>query len=265
MRRTLLLLVASGCAGDGGTLGVPGPGCDIPFCDETGCWYRFCGGSFLMGSDLGDPDEQPVHEVTVAEFELMAGEVTIAQHDACVAGGACTDPEAADDPPVLCVDRPADAPRGCLDRAAAEAYCDWVGARLPSEAEWEFAARSGGLDRTYPWGETAPSCELAVLGYSDEPPCGDDGGPVEICSRLAGVTDQGLCDLAGNIYEWVADTYHDTYEDAPADGTAWVVPPGPFGVLRGGGTNSDEPVTTTNRTFHEPTFTYSGSGVRCAR
>jgi formylglycine-generating enzyme required for sulfatase activity len=203
----------------------------------------------------------------VPTFELMQTEVTVDTYEDCVAGDACV---AIDDlpvpPPAGCVAQERDDAQGCLDRQRAIDVCTWLGGRVPSESEWEFAARSRGEDRTFPWGEEPPSCELAVLGYTDVPVwnCAEDGS-ARVCSRPAGNTAQGLCDMAGNIYEWVADPHHATYDGAPDDGSVWEDAEAPFYVLRGGGLNSDEPVRTTNRTFHEAEFYYSGSGVRCAR
>lgn len=272
-----LALLACGGPSDGSDTDLPGTGdtatsattntfeCGSTECDAHGCWTAFCGGTFDMGAPdgAGDDDEHPRREVRVSPFQIMVSEVTEAAHDRCVAEGACADPELQPDVSSFCLDRAPESPRGCLDWNAAETFCAWAGARLPSEAEWEYAARSGGLDRKYPWGDAPPTCALAMVGYVGSP-C-DDDGPAEVCTHPDGNTPEGLCDMAGNIYEWVADWYHRTYDGAPDRSVAWVDPPGEHRVLRGGGTNSDEPMTTTNRTYHPETFYYSGSGVRCAR
>ncbi|MEQ1570013.1 MAG: formylglycine-generating enzyme family protein [Myxococcota bacterium] len=242
-------------------LGCRGCGADPR---EAITWIPIEGGAFQMGSDgLGKDaaDEAPRHEVHVAGFELMQSEVTVGQYDACVAAGACK-PLRADAAP-MCRDLGPTRPRGCLDWHMAGQVCEWLGGRLPTEAEWEYAARSRGEDRTYPWGQAEPSCSLAVLGYAENDPCGE-GGPALPCSRPAGNTAQGVCDMAGNLYEWVRDPYHNSYEGAPADGSVWKGSV-EFRVLRGGGLNSDEVVSTTNRVCHPPKFQYSGSGARCVR
>ena len=235
-------------------------------CEDEVCWVRMCGGSFEMGDwhGGGEEDELPLHEVEVGPFDLLRTEVLVETWDRCVLDGACED-VVARGVPSFCRDRAPDDPRGCLTRQDADDVCAWLGGRVASEAEWEYAARSGGQPRVFPWGDTPePDCELAVLGYVPNDPCGEEG-PGTACSRPLGNTEDGVCDMAGNLYEWVADAYHGSYVDAPVDGSTWTVPTSIYGVLRGGGLNSGEPVTTTNRVFHEPAFSYSGSGTRCVR
>ena len=191
-------------------------------------WVRIPGGAFAMGSEKW-PDAKPVHQVVVKTFELAKTAVTNKQYRACVAAGACaelsikcaTAPFTGDDQPVVCV-----------TWEAAAAFSRWVGGRLPSEAEWEYAARSGGRKRTFPWGDEPATCERAVLsegGYG----CGlKKSWPV--CSKPRGNTEQGLCDMAGGAYQWVEDAYHESYERAPTDGSAWENPNPKHRVVRGG-------------------------------
>ncbi|HQL58257.1 MAG TPA: formylglycine-generating enzyme family protein [Myxococcota bacterium] len=211
-------------------------------------WVRIEGGSFSMGSDDDDSwgNEQPVHRVTVPTFEMSRTEVTFKQYQACVSAGGCTAVHVddgtcyvwtgsnweqgtlpssfqGDDQPVVCVD---------WDQA--QAFASWAGGRLPSEAEWEYAARSGGRDWKYPWGDEEATCERAVMWESSTGDgCGlDSTWPV--CSKPSGNTTQGLCDMAGNVWEWVQDWYYDTYDGAPTDGSAWESPTGSTRVDRGG-------------------------------
>lgn len=261
-----LWLAAVLTACEGGDDSAPiAPACGEITCEGDLCWTRLCGDSFVMGDAAGEEDERPPHDVAVDTFEMLMTEVTMGQYARCVEAGACADRADPEDVPARCNWGRAgreDHPMNCVNHAMAEDFCAFVGAALPSEAQWEFAARSGGQERAYPWGDAPPSCEVAAL--AQDLACGADG-TWPVCSFPAGNTDQGLCDMAGNAFEWTQDVYHEGYDGAPADGSAWLEPPGPFTVMRGGGINSDEDVGTTNRTFHEPDFFYSGMGFRCAR
>ena len=176
------------------------------------------GGTFMMGSESGDSNERPVHMVTVPTFQMMRAEITVAQYRACVNAGVCSTPYAGwvkhgytwSSNPSDQEDHPIN---GVSWRQLME-FAAWVGARLPTEAEWEYAARSQGRDITYPWGDESPTCSLAQKSG-----CGGDTVPV--CSKPAGNTEQGLCDMAGNVWEWVQDEYHSSYEGAPSDGSGW--------------------------------------------
>jgi formylglycine-generating enzyme required for sulfatase activity len=184
-------------------------------------WVCMPGGTFQMGSDSGGSDELPVHEVTVPSFEILRTEVTVRQYGECVSARACTEPGTGtrgnwNDPGYE------DHPVNYVTWQQAVDFCVWAGGRLPSEAEWEYAARSGGLDQEYPWGEERANCDYAVR-HEGVAGCGADRTR-EVCSRPAGNTRQGLCDMAGNTHEWVQDWYHGNYRGAPTDGTAWEHP-----------------------------------------
>ncbi|MCP4808062.1 MAG: formylglycine-generating enzyme family protein [Proteobacteria bacterium] len=232
-------------------------------CDGEICWVSFCGDTFDMGSDGIDENESPAHDVTVPDFELMSTEIRVGDYMACVEAGDCVEYRDPDDHPARCKRgaEHADHAANCLDWDMATDFCAWAGGRLPTEAEWEFAARSGGKDHTFPWGFVEPSCSLA--NYTDQAGCGEDID--EVCARPDGVTEQGMCDMAGNAFEWVQDWMHGDYTGAPTDGSAWEADPSVFRVMRGGGIASAEDLRTRNRTFHEPYFVYSGMGSRCAR
>ncbi len=231
-------------------------------CDEAGCWVALCGGVYDMGDPrgTGDADEQPVHSVLVQDLEVMVGEVTLGTWNRCTEAGACVETAALEDDPLCVRGDDEGLPLACIDWAQASAVCTFASARLPTEAEWEYFARSGGLDAEYPWGDEAPGCDRLVL---DLETCGVDAAQ-QACSVPGGATDQGLCDVGGNVFEWCEDWYHDSYQGAPGDGSPWEVP-GDFRVMRGGGIGSIEPPRTRNRVFHDPDFFYPGLGARCVR
>lgn len=254
-RLTLIALAAGGLVAAGLALRRP-PRSGIE-------WVVIPGGSFSMGSARGKADERPVHRVTLESFEMAKTPVTFKQYHACVAAGGCT-PElsAANDCFVFDASgwhvgnlpqaaRGDDQPAICLDWAQAAAYSRWAGGRLPSEAQWEYAARGAGGSRTYPWGEDAASCRFAVLREGGAG-CGR-GSDWPVCSRPEGNTAQGLCDMAGNVMEWTEDWYHASYEGAPSDGSAWETPGGRGRVLRGGSFYDDgSRIRTTSRDGSDP-------------
>ncbi len=196
--------------------------------------------SFMMGSDqpnLGASfaDHTPAHSVTLSSFALDAYEVSVARYGACVQAGGCMAPGiggscgastaaagAADDTPVMCV-----------TWGQASAFCAWDGGRrLPTEAEWELAAR-GTAQRTYPWGDTF-SCSLAIVGGYPGGPCSANTAPGSVSSNAGGASPEQVYNLAGNVAEWVADwvgSYPRTPETdptGPASGTTKGVRGGAF-------------------------------------
>jgi formylglycine-generating enzyme required for sulfatase activity len=160
------------------------------------------GGTFTMGADkVGEPDEQPAHPVAVRPFLLDRTEVTNAAYGECVDAGVCR----ARKRPCVKGDRLAPEreflgrrqPVSCVSQDDAAAYCRWRGRRLPSEAEWERAAR-GSDGRRYPWGDQRPDGQRAVFHARVTATVG---------SRPSGAGPYGHLDLAGNVWEWLADRY----------------------------------------------------------
>ena len=162
--------------------------------------------------------------MTLGAFEIARAETTTGQYRACVDAGACAAPTIVDEHCNWESERGDGHPQNCVTWREAHAFCAFIGGRLPSEAEWEFSARSRGRDILYPWGDTPPTCSLAVMDQDGVPGCGT-GFTMPGCSIGAGNTDQGLCDVAGNLWEWVEDDFHFDYVGAPTDGSAWIESP----------------------------------------
>ena len=183
-------------------------------------------GEFTMGSDV-NPDEQPVHKVTLDAFWIDQTEVTNAMYLKCVEADQCR-------PPVAVTSNTRSSyfynpkfgnyPVVYVSWSDANAYCSWVGRRLPTEAEWEKAAR-GTDGSVYPWGNDEPNDSLISIDALDTS---------QVAQYPAGASFYGAFDMAGNVWEWVADWYDDSYyQDSPS-----LNPLGPdsgsFRVLRGG-------------------------------
>ncbi|MCC7264501.1 MAG: SUMF1/EgtB/PvdO family nonheme iron enzyme, partial [Candidatus Latescibacteria bacterium] len=219
---------------------------------------RVPAGVFIMGSEEGEADEQPAHLVSLEAYYIDQYEVTVGQYRACFEAGACAEPVAAS----LCNWGGAvgdDHPINCIRWAEAEAYCAWAGLRLPSEAEWEKAAR-GTDGRTYPWGE---DFDRDRANYADN---GFMQRTRPVGSYPEGRSPYGAEDMAGNVYEWVADWYEPNYYAAspPSD------PPGPASgaqrVLRGGSWWFEpHQMRTFHREPYHPADTDVDIGFRCAR
>lgn len=223
-------------------------------------------GQFKMGSDRTDfPEETPAHTVYLDAFYIDKYEVTNAQYKACQDVGVC-------DPPASTLDgykqeyysdpSLADYPVVNVDWNMANAYCQWRGARLPTEAEWEKAAR-GTDGRTYPWGEDIACSNANYYDSNKKDNC--VGGTTSVGTYPDGASPYGAQDMAGNVWEWVADHYSKTYyADAPLEN-----PQGPdsgqFRVMRSGGWNFDEQhVRTSYRAGIKPVEYYFYLGFRCA-
>lgn len=174
-------------------------------------------GEFLMGTSRYR-NEKPEHVVYLDAYWIDRYEVTNAQYRQCIEAGECSGdvedyPE--DDYPAVYV-----------TWYEAEAYCIWAGGRLPTEAEWEKAAR-GIKEQDYPWGDESPNCELANSA-------GCEGNTMPVGSYPEGASPYGVMDMAGNVWEWVADWYkNDYYRRSPNSNPIGPVT-GDCKVIRGG-------------------------------
>lgn len=231
-------------------------------------------GPFEMGSYDGDDDEQPVHTVILDDFYIDIYEVTNNQYAVCVDAGVCdpvTDTTAgtASYTRAIYFGNPAyaDYPVIYASWYDAQQYCGWrSGARLPTEAEWEKAARGGLEGKTYPWGDQSPLCEG---GAKNGAKFDDDGGCNDTDTEQVGsysANGYGLYDMVGNVWEWVSDFYDENYyANSPTNN-----PSGPedggFTVIRGGSwSNNAEHIRVSDRRFNTPNSGSLSSGFRCAR
>jgi len=223
-------------------------------------------------------DESPVHDVTFAAgFWMGKHEVTVLQYEACDAAG-CTAPSVQDWDGAgwglnTVAERPTHPQNGLQWQQAAD-YCAWREMRLPTEAEWEYAAK-GPVHRKYPWGDgPEPTCanDTAVFneaggeaGYG----CGG-GGTAPVGSKPAGASWSGALDMSGNVWEWVEDRWHTSYADdgtRPDDGSAWTEnPSGSARVFRGGSfAYSPAFLRAAERASGAPSSRYAALGCRCLR
>jgi formylglycine-generating enzyme required for sulfatase activity len=225
-----------------------------------------CSGS----SAACDADEQPYHWVELDAYRITTTEITQAQYQACIAGGSCSEPYTGG----VCEWDPAFQPNhpvNCVTWQKAADYCTWLGGGLPTEAQWEKAAR-GSSQSKYPWGNADPDCTLANF---DEDVC--PGGLADVGSHPAGASPYGVHDMAGNVGEWVADYFSPSYyASSPGPNpTGPTTPPPGFGerVHRGGFFEKNpgwemggawELPTVYERFFAYPTYNDAHLGFRCA-
>jgi formylglycine-generating enzyme required for sulfatase activity len=229
--------------------------------DDNGVTMRVVlAGEFAMGSNSGRSNEKPVHQVYLEDFYMDKYEVTNALYKACEKAGGCTPPQQTksythssyygysefDNYPVVYV-----------DWNQAVAYCKWRKSSLPTEAQWEKAAR-GTDKRTYPWGNDTPNKDL--LNYNS-----NVGDMIETGSYKNGKSPYEIYDLAGNVWEWMLDGYSETYyETSPSEN-----PLGPnsiFRVVRGGSWSSNTDNTRSAYRYNlVDVYSYGDVGFRCAR
>jgi formylglycine-generating enzyme required for sulfatase activity len=221
-------------------------------------------GPFQMGSNQGDSYEKPAHTVTVDAFLMDVYEVTNAEYAQCVADRRCavpgnlfsstrkdyyTNPQYANYPVVT------------VSWDNAKTYCEWRGARLPSEAEWEKAARGGLEGKLYPWGDTPPVCTVGAENGAQFDDCAV-GDTVAVGSFKP--NGYGLYDMAGNAWEWVNDWWGSGYYSASPNHNPTGPTSGNRKMLRGGGWyGAVEALRTMSRYVSDPATRYNNIGFRC--
>jgi formylglycine-generating enzyme required for sulfatase activity len=221
-------------------------------------------GWFVMGSTeddaQADDDEHPQHDVMLDGFWIDRTEVTNGQYKQCEAAGACTAPY-----PTSSYSRAAyyrhpryaNFPVVNVTWQDAADYCEWAGKRLPTEAEWEKAAR-GVDERLYPWGNSPPNDTLANYG-------GNEGDTEEVGSYPEGASPYGVLEMAGNVWEWVADPYDVKYYQASPSHNPAGPGSGEERVVRGGSwLLGQRRIRAAYRKSHRPDFRDGTTGFRCA-
>jgi len=235
---------------------------------STPNWISIAGGEFVMGDSRFRPEDQPEHRVLLNPYEIGRYPVTVLEYQKFLDDegyreerwwklggfGGTTEPanwDAQQSHP--------NSPVTGVSWYEAAAYCSWANARLPTEAEWERAAR-GSNSRLYPWGNEAPDPSRANYAESARRPV----SPVGLFAH--GATPEGIQDLAGNVWEWVSDWYSpDYYKSSPK-----VDPRGPstgeFKCSRGGSSVLDARYLRAAFRYRNPPLVQTGSqGFRCVR
>ncbi len=267
--------LASGCTA---TALPDGATCPVGVCAKGVCKAPPAGmawigaGSFALGCTAGDKacqlSESPTATVTLAGHYLDLHETTAAEYGVCVAGGGCTAPAACGSTVTFVSPAKASHPVNCVTWEQAVAYCAWQGGRLPTEAEWERAARGGKADHIFGWGNQPPGCDPGLPSFAvwaaGGQGCGLDGTwPAQSGLPLG----FGMLGMAGNVREWVADWF-------AADAYATVAKANPTGpavgshrVVRGGSCESGSPIALRNsaRAAEKPTTAAVSLGFRCAK
>jgi formylglycine-generating enzyme required for sulfatase activity/class 3 adenylate cyclase len=212
-------------------------------------------GSFAMGSN-DDPSEKPIRQVRIKAFAIGKYPITVREWNQCVAAKACTNKAMGND----------DAPVTNVSWNDTQQFTDWLSRvtkkqyRLPTEAEWEYAARAG-TQTKYWWGDQ-PTLGMANCKGCNEPY--DAAQPVKVGSFKPNPF--GLYDMGGGVSQWVTDCWHKSYQGAPSDGSTWLDPECSSHVIRSGSWKNDLTyVRPANRDHYDSNVRYPTHGFRVAR
>jgi formylglycine-generating enzyme required for sulfatase activity len=215
-----------------------------------------------MGDNHGDRSERPAHRVTIEKpFAIGKYEVTLAQWNACVQAGACK--ALAEVSAAGLTDK---SPARDVSWNDTQHYVHWLSKltgqnyRLPTEAEWEYAAR-GGTESRYWWGERMEA------GKADCKGCGtDSNSEVPVNVDALPPNPFGIYGTNGGVWEWVQDCWHRSYAGAPSDGSAWTSPDCRENVIRGGSWRNDSSYAhSTSRFTYDTGVRFIANGFRVAR
>jgi formylglycine-generating enzyme required for sulfatase activity len=258
---------------DGAQVGTGTSEVEIP----AGPFWMGCSPLDSVCADKPNGPENPLHKVTLTKYSIDLYETTVAEYTSCVDAGVCTKPPDASDksePYNYGAAGREQHPINGVTWQQAATYCKWRGKRLPTEAEWEKAARGGcelysgdcaAAPPVYPWGQEPPDCTRANYTPDQPPDCGN-GTTLPVGSLPAGRSPYGLWDMAGNVWEWTSDWYqHEYYAKSPE-----YYPQGPLtgeARTRRGGAYSTEAqsIRVTRRHGVFPDSVAVANGIRCAR
>lgn len=211
-------------------------------------------------------DELPLHMVSVSAFAIDVYEVTNVQYAECVAADGCLPPIAtASQAREDYYENPeyANFPMINVKWEQAQAYCNWAGKRLPTEAEWELAAR-GTTPKAYAWGDEAPDCSKANI-YNDATMSACVGDSVAVGGYPEGASEFGVMDMTGNVWEWVADSYiADFYSVSPAENPLAEEANQVYTVRGGGWAANWLTARLTSRAYDLSFYSGVDLGFRCA-
>ena len=222
---------------------------------------RIPGGRFTMGSanPRAPANERPARPLTLPAFWIDRTEVSVGAYRACVDAGVCPHPARTSAACTFDLGD-ADLPISCVHWRDADAYCRFAGKRLPTEREWEYAAR-GPYATPFPWG-MAPACAngVTLINEQSAKSCAAALHPLRVGVRPGGASTFGVLDMSGNVEEWTADWYVELLGPGPAPRS------GAAHVLRGGGWMSPPSASrTTSRNWGSALEAGPNVGLRCAK